>query len=147
MGGQVSLKKTAQWCWVLAAPRALWVRPAPVPPCQALEHAFSPGLAMSGAGLTSCRRDTRRRNSLPPPLASLACTWKPSCLCSGALIFPQLVEIHFQKDPPFEGLLPVPAPRIATWLLALSCQEAVLPELAVSSQLPKSSGNILSLAP
>ena len=83
----------------------------------------------------------------PPRLPPLACTWKPSCLCSAALIFPSCFKTHFQKDPPFEGLLPVPAPRIATWLLALSCQEAVLPELAVSSQLPKSSGNFLSLAP
>lgn len=71
-----------------------------------------------------------------PPASAPQRSWSPNCF-----------EIHLQKDPPFEGLLPVPAPRIATWLLAQSCQEAVLPELAVSSQLPKSSGNILSLAP
>lgn len=136
------LKKTAQGAGSRRPPGPCGSGRLQSRPCQATALSTPPAPALLCGELGA-----QSTNSPPPRLPPLACTWKPSCLCSAALIFPSCFKTHFQKDPPFEGLLPVPAPRIATWLLALSCQEAVLPELAVSSQLPKSSGNFLSLAP
>lgn len=85
-------------CWVSAAPRPLWVRPAPVPPLpgHGAQHPSSPCLAVWGAGRTE-----HQLSASPTPPTRLHLETLLPLLRSAHLS--QLLQDSFPERPSFRG--------------------------------------------